>query len=181
MTETKKKKEKFYTLRHDKAVKTVLINEKYKPVVSKILSDILEEPVTILEFLLNELPSNNFHSKSNRLDVIAKLTDGTLINIEVNSSYSRYVKLRNLLFYTAMYSQLVEVGNDNYSEVKTIQVNLNFEMGDNKGLKRRSKIRYEDTNEIYDDSFEIIDVNIDKYKKLWYHENINLKFCSKNE
>ena len=175
-TENKSEKmiNEFKTLKYDAVFKTVLVNDKFKPLMNEMLSDILEEPVELIEYLLPEMPVQNFKSKSNRLDVVASTKEGKIINIELNTNHSKYIKLRNLLFYTAMYTQTIEIGAaEKIENIKTVQINLNFNEGKNIPLKRLSHIRYDDTYEIYSDSFEIVDVNVDKYKNLWYHKNIS--------
>ena len=164
--------DKFFTLKFDAVFKTVLINEKFKPLMNKMLSDILEEPIEIIGYYPPEMPSQNFNAKSNRLDIVAETKDHKLVNIEINSEHNKYVQLRNLLFYTAMYTQTIKIGRKNFTEINTVQVNLNFGQSKNKPLKRVSHIRYDDTNEIFSDTFKIVDVNVDKYKSLWYDKNI---------
>ena len=163
---------KFYNMKYDRVFKKVVnINPK---VLEKILTDILEEEVKIINFVPTELPIKNKKSKVNTLDILVSTKDNKLINVELNTNFDKSTKERNLVYYTSLYSQKKLRGSniDNINEeLEVLHVDINY----NESKKEEEKKVYYVQNakgERYSNSFKIITVNIAKYKELWYDKNI---------
>ena len=121
-------RKKFYTLNNDRVFKSIV--EEKPELLSKILSDVLEEEVEVVKFMPTELRIKKTRSKVNTLDIIVRSKDKRVINVELNSNYDKITKERNLGYYTSIFSQNILRGEEKISE--TIQVNLNFN-GSKKG------------------------------------------------
>ncbi len=163
---------KFYNMKYDRVFKKVVnINPE---VLEKILTDILEEEVKIINFVPTELPIKNKKSKVNTLDILVSTKDNKLINVELNTNFDKSTKERNLVYYTSLYSQKKLRGSyiDNVNEeLEVLHIDINY----NESKKdEEKKIFYVQTDKgvKYSNSFKIITVNIAKYKELWYHKNI---------
>ena len=77
------------TLTNDYAFKRLLGSEENKPLLQNLLECILDldpQEVIGLEFMDKELTKEEFSDKTGILDVKLKLTDGTVIDIEISFS-----------------------------------------------------------------------------------------------
>ena len=80
------------TLTNDYAFKRLLGSQENKPILQDLLECILDIPsetVSDLELLDKELTKEQISDKSGVLDVKLKLTNGTLIDIEISFSARR--------------------------------------------------------------------------------------------
>ncbi len=158
-------KNKFYNLKYDRVFKSIIADPSDTRVINKILSDILEDNIEVIEFIPSELPVDNKNSRVNTLDIIAKSSNGLLINIEINTKFDKLTKERNLVYYTSLYNQSILRGR--YKCSKVIHIDITFNENYNGKAKRRYCIKDEE-NDLYSENFEIIVVNIARYKKDWY-------------
>ncbi len=165
------KSKKFYDLKYDAVFKRIIIDDSDHTIMNNILSDILEREVKVKRYLNSELKIKNKKIKGKRLDIIAETTEGILINIELNINYDKNIKERNLNYYSTLYTETIEKG-DKYIKVKEIiQINLNFNEGNNKPLKEEYLLRNKE-GKVLVENFKIINVNIAGYKDKWYDKNI---------
>ncbi len=165
------KSKKFYDLKYDAVFKRAIIDDNDHTIMNNILSDILEREVKVKRYLNSELQIKNKKIKGKRLDIIAETTEGILINIELNINYDKNIKERNLNYYSTLYTETIEKG-DKYIKVKEIiQINLNFNEGNNKPLKEEYLLRNKE-GKVLVENFKIINVNIAGYKDKWYDKNI---------
>ncbi len=103
--------------------------------------------------------------------MIVKTSNGKHILVELNSNFSSSTKLRNLSYYTSYYSQIIEKGYEYYEELDTVLINLNKNSKDSLA-KRNYLITCVEDKSIYTNTFRIININLVKYKELWYDECI---------
>ena len=97
------------------------------------------------------------------------ITEQGKIEVEVNTYYNDYVRVRNFSYITNIYNNQVTVG-DKYSEdTNVIQINLNYGIPDTK-YRRIYKVRDEEGKE-YIKNFYIYEINMEKLKKIWYDKN----------
>ncbi len=168
---TEKEETKYFTLKYDEIFKSVIVDENDFTIMNSILSDILEKEVKVKRYLNSELKTKNKNIKGNRLDIIAETIEGALINIELNINYDKNIKERNLNYYSALYTETLKKGNKNKKIKEIIQINLNFNEGQNKPLKEEYLLRNKE-GKILVKNFRIINVNIAGYKEKWYDKNI---------
>ena len=136
-----------------------------KRILEALLSQILKEPVEIVEFINYELTAKKVHEKKKTVDIIAK-TKNSYINIEVNlNDYTDAKRTRNLIFFSSFYSNLTKRGED------YVQINLNY--GATYGINTNQGIReyYIQTNnlETFISNVSIIEVNVENLKKECYN------------
>lgn len=166
---------KFYTLANDIIFKNTFDTE-------KSLKRLLEES---LDLKVNKILSNNIelpveHIKERRkyLDLIIDTNKG-IINVEVNHGFKDEIPNRNLLFFCKLISSSVKRSKSYLDIKKHIQLNItwnlhsyfNFDITKRKIIKCHIKDD-ETNNNIHDDIFEIVHINMDYFKDIWYHGDI---------
>ena len=165
----------FYTLSNDIIFKNTFDTE-------RSLKRLLEES---LNLKVNKIFSNNIelsveHVKERRkyLDLILD-TDKGIINVEVNHGFKDEIPNRNLLYFCKLISSSVKKTKSYFNIKKHIQLNItwnlkeyfNFDISNRKIIKCYIKDD-ETNNKVHDDIFEIVHINMDYYKEVWYHGNI---------
>ena len=158
-------------LLYDAIFKAIVANEQDTRLLDYILSDILEEKVHVIEFIPTELKIRRKLERVKVTDLIVKASNGKHILVELNSNFSSSTKLRNLSYYTSYYSQIIEKGYEYFEELDTVLINLNKDSKDSLA-KRNYLITCVEDKSIYTNTFRIINVNLVKYKELWYDDCI---------
>ena len=159
--------EKFYSLKYDRVFKSIMANEHNFQYLNLILSDIFNREIEIIKFIPTELPVKHKDMKVDVLDIIVKTKDGLIIDLEINTKFDAFEKEKSLSYYSNLYSQCILRGKKEYENI--IQVNLNFQNNNNKD--DYYYVMDNNQNKL-SNNFQILSVNIEKYKKDWYDENI---------
>ena len=137
-----------------------------------ILSDILEEKVSVTEANSYEVTAYNVLDKVKILDILARTTNNELINIELNSSFEMAIIERNLIYYMDLICKGFKHNKNNSIPItKRLQINLNFNRLGNHP-KEYIKIYNLTERKVYYNNFEIINVNVLKYKEMCYDKNV---------
>ena len=158
----------FYTCKYDKAFKEIMMKEENFKILKKVLESILEVTIEKIELQPLHIPTGNIHLKGKEVDLLVVTNQGK-IEVEVNTYYNDYVRVRNFSYITNIYNNQVTVG-DKYSEdTNVVQINLNYGIPDTK-YRRIYKVRDEKGNE-YIRNFYIYEINMEKLKKIWYDKN----------
>ena len=158
----------FYTCKYDKAFKEIMMKKENFNILKKVLESILEVRIQKIQLQPLHIPTGNIHLKGKEVDLLV-VTDKGKIEVEVNTYYNDYVRVRNFSYITNIYNNQVTVG-DKYSEdTNVIQINLNYGIQDTK-YKRIYKVRDEEGKE-YIKNFYIYEINMEKLKKIWYDKN----------
>ena len=158
----------FYTCKYDKAFKEIMMKEENFEILKKELESILEVTIEKIELQPLHIPTGNIHLKGKEVDLLVVTNQGK-IEVEVNTYYNDYVRVRNFSYITNIYNNQVTVG-DKYSEdTNVIQINLNYGIPDTK-YRRIYKVRDEEGKE-YIKNFYIYEINMEKLKKIWYDKN----------
>ena len=165
------KTKKFLTLKYDHMFKTVVLSDDFT-FLNNILSDILEKEVSVEKVKLNELPLEDTEDRVQIVDVLVKTSDNEVINVEVNINFSNTIVERNLMYYFSLLLDNYENKEDNEKASKVIQINLNFEKV-GKVPKEEIRIHNMTLGKVEYDNFKVINVNLLKYKRMWYDKNIN--------
>ena len=135
----------FYTCKYDKAFKEIMMKEENFEILKKVLESILEVTIEKIELQLLHIPTGNIHLKGKEVDLLVVTNQGK-IEVEVNTYYNDYVRVRNFSYITSIYNNQVTVG-DKYSEdTNVIQINLNYGIPDTK-YRRIYKVRDEEGKE----------------------------------
>ena len=158
----------FYTCKYDKAFKEIMMKKENFNILKKVLESILEVTIQKIELQPLHIPTGNIHLKGKEVDLLVVTNQGK-IEVEVNTYYNDYVRVRNFSYITNIYNNQVTVG-DKYSEdTNVIQINLNYGIPDTK-YRRIYKVRDEEGKE-YIKNFYIYEINMEKLKKVWYDKN----------
>ncbi len=172
----------FYNLKYDQVFKAVVLKDEDYRFLNLILSDILEKEVEVINYEYSEIPIDNIRDKIKMLDVIVRTEDSEKINVEINTNFDNIIKERNLMYYLSLclnkynYSKKISKSkkgkNLKWENInKIIQINLNHNLLGNEP-KEEIRIINTATNKIYYEDFKIINVNLERYKRLCYDKNI---------
>ena len=159
--------EKFYTCKYDRAFKEVFGKEENKDILKKLLEEILQVEIERIEYLNLERNVDNIKVKRKHLDLYLETNIGK-IQVEVNTTNSKYVKPRNMSYLCDIYSHHTLVGQEYDQDTLIIQININYGQQDEKYI-REYRLRDESGKE-YVKNFIIYEINMEKYMKLWYNK-----------
>ena len=115
------------TLTNDYAFKRLLGSEENKPLLQNFLECILDltpQQVLDLEFMDKELTKEEFSDKTGILDVKLKLTDGTVIDIEIQASWNASFVKRTLFYWAKMYTADFKAGESYDKLHRCIAINI---------------------------------------------------------
>ena len=160
--------EKFYTCKYDRAFKEVFGKGENKDILKKLLEEILQVEIERIEYLNLERNVDNVKVKRKHLDLYLETNIGK-IQVEVNTTNSKYVKPRNMSYLCDIYSHHTLVGQEYDQDTLIIQININYGQQDEKYI-REYRLRDESGKE-YIRNFIIYEINMEKYMKLWYNKN----------
>ena len=105
----------------------MLGSEENKPLLQDFLECILDltpQQVLALEFMDKELTKEEFSDKTGILDVKLKLTDGTVIDIEIQASWNASFIKRTLFYWAKMYTADFKAGESYGRLHKCITINI---------------------------------------------------------
>ena len=115
------------TLTNDYAFKRLLGSEENKPLLQDLLECILDlspQEVIGLEFMDKELAKEEFSDKTGILDVKLKLTNGTVIDIEIQASWNASFVKRTLFYWAKMYTADFKSGESYDKLHRCIAINI---------------------------------------------------------
>ena len=159
---------KFYSCRYDRTFKEVFLNPKNEDLLKALLEDILKVEIEIKKILPTELITGNNIIKSKRVDALILATNKK-IEIEINASINEYVYIRNMAYICNVYSTNALVGDSYNQDIDIIQINLTWGL-DYKESKREFRISDKNGN-VYIKNLQIIEINMEYYKKIWYSKD----------
>ena len=125
-----------------------------------------------------ELTEGNASFRRKHLDALLDTNEG-IINLEINTSQDKCVKVRNFAFLSRLYASHTLRGEEYDEDEKFIQINFNYGSRD----KELNRIYYiqDDKKEQFVRNFKIYEFNMDKYIKLWYtHDKEKNRYYSIN-
>lgn len=115
------------TLTNDYAFKRFLGSEENKPILQDLLQCILglsSDEITGLELMDKELTKEELSDKSGILDVKLKLANGTVIDIEIQTSWNASFVKRTLFYWAKMYTADFKAGESYDNLHKCITINI---------------------------------------------------------
>ena len=115
------------TLRNDYLFKRLLGAEENKACLQDFLECVLDieaGTITDLELLDKELSKDTVTDKTGILDVKVRLKDGTMIDIEIQNSWSAEFIPRTLFYWAKMYTEGFKEGEPYTSLTQCITINL---------------------------------------------------------
>ncbi len=115
------------TLKNDYLFKRLLGSEENKSCLQDFLECVLDIPagtITDLELLDKELTKDTVTDKTGILDVKLKLSNGTVIDIEIQASWNASFVKRTLFYWAKMYTADFKSGESYNSLHKCITINI---------------------------------------------------------
>ena len=171
MYNTKIKPKPFYGFKYDAVFKAVFGDEKNFEYLEGLLSECLDKKVKVIKLIPTEMQIRNVKERKKRLDLLIE-ADGQKINVEIDTSHDNLTRVRNMNFFYTFCSTHTTIGNKYDIETEFLHISLNYAMSINSP--------YMSIYEWYDKAHEkalpikhkYIEVNVEKYGKLWYDKNI---------
>ena len=155
---------KFRTCKYEKVFYYVILSN--KDILKRYVENLIGEKVTYVNILNSKLIVSNIELKSKTVDILLE-TDDSIVNIEINTKFSKLEKERNLKYLFTVLSNIEKIKDSYITSKKVIQVNLNFPN------KKTSGNVYQiigQDSKIYSEKIKIINYNIEYYKELCYNQ-----------
>ena len=169
MLEGGQKMNNYYKIRNDIMFKTIFQAEENRPLLKRLIEEVIHEDVEIEGVLMSELGNDRISIRRKVLDVIVKANEKK-INIEINSNNRRYFKRRNAAYIFKLYSDSIRKGNNYNTMDKIIQINLSVEYEETGHFPLIGEYTIHDAklNRDYIDNFKIYEINITEMARLCY-------------
>ena len=155
---------KFRTCKYEKVFYYVILSN--KDILKRYVENLIGEKVTYVNILNSKLIVSNIELKSKTVDILLE-TDDSIVNIEINTKFSKLEKERNLKYLFTVLSNIEKIKDSYITSKKVIQVNLNFP---NKKMSGNIIELKKNDNKIYSEKIKIINYNIEYYKELCYNQ-----------
>ena len=104
----------FYTCKYNKAFKEIMMKEENFNILKKVLETILKVRIQEIKLQPFNLNTGNIHIKGKEVYLLV-ITEQGKIEVEVNTYYNDYVRVRNFSYITNIYNNQVTVG-EKYNE-----------------------------------------------------------------
>ena len=159
-----------FTLKNDYAFKRLLGVEENKGILQDFLECVLDlktEEIAGLELLDKELKKEQAEDRTGILDIQVRLTNGMLLDVEIQRSWSKLFPKRSFAYLTKMYSSSLKAGKSFSYSNKCVGINI-IEKGFNLSDKIHSvaSFRIEDTDIVVADTIKMHFLNLEKVKGL---------------
>ena len=156
---------KWLTCKYDKVFKSIMLGNNYM-FLNALLSEVIGTKEEVINNLSTEHKVKNKKERVKIMDCLVETSDA-YVNIEVNSNISNNIKKRNFKYITTFYNEFTGNSKSYNSEKKFYQINLNY--GSNGSIKRYNHFMQDkEENKKYVDNLQIVEINMDYLKKLWY-------------
>lgn len=117
----------FFCFNYDKMFKAVFVGtqKSKKKLLASLIGECIKENINTINFIPIELNAKRKRERYKRLDLLAE-ADDKKINIELNSSYSKADRIRNINYYFSFCSQYTESGDEYDTESEFIHISLDY-------------------------------------------------------
>ena len=177
------------TPKSDIIFKILFGDQKHPRLLIHLLNSIIKDPkpITSVEIKQTELTPEFVGQRGVRLDVLAKTSDGKLINVEIQK-HNEHNMIQRSLFHCAKIFSGQAVVSEKYEDLKrTICINImNFKLFDDARYWRRDWLSDSETHERLTDLLEIHFLELPKIRQvpadspmLFWMEFINDPFSDK--
>ena len=157
------------TPKSDVVFKILFGNPKHPRLSLHLLNSIVEtrSPITHIDIRNTELTPEFLGQKGVRLDILAKTSDGCLINIELRKQDEHNMIHRSMFHWSKLFSGQAVV-SERYEDLKrTVCINiLNFSLFKDKRFWHKHFVTDSETNKRLTDLFELHFLELPKVKKL---------------
>ena len=125
----------------------------------------------IIKFIPVELNARRKKERYKRVDLLLE-AGKRKINLELNSTYSEADKIRNMNYYFSFCSQYTIAGEKYDIESEFIHISLNYNVKKDTPLIKCYTIYDKSHDEELDSRFKYYEINVEKFAKLWYDNDI---------
>ncbi len=157
------------TPKSDVVFKILFGNPKHPRLLLHLLNSVVEtsSPITHIDIRKTELTPEFLGQKGVRLDILAKTSEGCLINIELQKQDEHNMIHRSMFHWSKLFSGQAVV-SERYEDLKrTICINiLNFSLFKDKRFWHKHFVTDSETNERLTDLLELHFLELPKVKKL---------------
>ena len=167
------KEKTFYGFNYDKMFKAIFVGEDKKKtdLLCELLGECLETKIDrIIKFIPVELNARR-KKRYKRVDLLLE-AGKRKINLELNSTYSEADKIRNMNYYFYFCSQYTIAGEKYDIESEFIHISLNYNVRKDTPLIKCYTIYDKSHDEELDSRFKYYEINVEKFAKLWYDNDI---------
>ncbi len=167
------KEKTFYGFNYDKMFKAIFVGEDKKrtDLLCELLSECLETKVDrIIKFIPIELNARR-KKRYKRVDLLLE-AGKRKINLELNSTYNEEDKIRNMNYYFSFCSQYTIAVEKYDIESEFIHISLNYNVRKDTPLIKCYTIYDKSHNEELDPRFKYYEINVEKFAKFWYDNDI---------
>ena len=178
-----------YLLEAVKVIPTLYIDFVFKAVfkdnlnvLAKMLSDIMNIDYEMLKdniaLVDNEIPITRLNEKARKCDFIIKISDNSIVNLEINSLNYRGYKIKNLSYAFSLYSKGIKRGENYHENFMLSQLNLNTfgeYSDDNFKFMNTYALTELNSHNVYTKSFKIYSLDVAKCYKLFYNNDKKIK------
>ena len=163
--------EKFYNARNDKVFKAIFIDPADTFLLETLLNLTFNTEVKDIKFDNPELLKRNVIERAKTCDFVAHI-NGKLVHIELNSETKDWVHLRNLNFFSTLYSKDTEVGKKYNVANEFYHIDYSYQLTNSSKLDCVLNYSIQTDNHIkYVNNIHFIEYNMDKITKKCYNTN----------
>ena len=163
--------DKFYNARNDKVFKAIFLDPADTFLLETLLNLTFNTEVKDIKFDNPELLKRNVIERAKTCDFVAHI-NGKLVHIELNSETRDWVHLRNLNFFSTLYSKETEVGRKYDVSCEFYHIDYSYELANSSNLDCVLNYSLQTYNHIkYVNNIFFIEYNMDKITKKCYNTN----------
>ena len=160
-----------YTYRYDHAFLALVTFD--NEILKEIIYESLNIKVNQAKIINSKMAKQRLMSRANYLDLVVETEIG-YINIEVsNGNYNKYSAHRNFIYLTNLINNVTRSGIKLKDMPKIYQINLIFQENSSQEIDK-FKLCSLETKKILTKKVEIVNIYIDKLKKIYYNNNKKL-------
>ena len=139
--------------------------------IKYLLENVLNIKIKKIEILKGKVLGNKIKTKKSFLDLLIRVNEKMVINIEVNTDTSQIIKERNIGFLLKVASNDFKSGEKYRKFKKHIQYNLNIENNTDYSIERYFFKEYK-KEKFLSKRIEICNINLSYYSEKCYNEGI---------
>lgn len=122
-----------------------------------------------LAFETNEIPISRKNEKAKRCDFILRMNNNNIINLEINTSYYKGKKIKNLAYICGLYSTSTKRKEEYDDKFFAIQINLDcYKKEENKVLEQYL-LQEVTSHKTYTNNLSIFNLNVVKCNEIYYN------------
>ena len=158
-----------FTSKDDKVFKAIFADPSDPFLLQTLLGLILKKNVSHLSFSNTELLKRNVFERAKLVDFLADV-DGVKTHIEMNASSPYWLHLRNMNFFSTIFSKETEVGKNYDTETQFVHIDFTYGIAKRKNIPCMQEYKIQsDTLIPYIENVRIIEFNMDLIKDMWYN------------